>query len=232
MQDSRVEKQRTKTRTASRHLFLSTSAKVPVQSPTVAPGDALLSPSHRESALASPRWQQKAVWGHLGTVLLGGRCQILLTGPNTALLRGTLYIQVQNIQALEERKGRAKAEGERAEEEGKRCSELLINTGTCVWGAPTMQKSWEADGWGGAGSQCENPALASPSSFPTDISLLHSASLRLLPALLPIPCCSADAGLDPTYPQLLPARFQVKGGSSSMRGTPRKGFEFSGHGSS
>lgn len=202
-------------RTASRHLLLSTSAKVPVQSPTVASGDALLSPSHREGALASPRWQQKAVWGRVGTVLLGGRCQILLTGPNRALLRGTLYIQVQNIQALEERKGRAKAEGERAEEEGKRCSELLINIGTCVWGAPTMQKSWEADvGVGGAGSQWENPALVSPSSFPTDINLLHSASLPFLPTLLPIPCCSPAAGLDSTYPQLLPAHLQVKGGAS------------------
>lgn len=88
----------------------------PRAEPSAASGDALLSPSHVRVLEPPPGWQQEA----LGTVLLGDGWQILLTGPDPALLRGTLYIQVQNIQALEERKGRAKAGGERAEEEGEK----------------------------------------------------------------------------------------------------------------
>lgn len=55
-------------------------------------------------------------------------------------------------------------EGEKA---GRRCSKLLKNIGTCVWGAPATpmaggENSREAAGFQGAESQCEISALRLP----------------------------------------------------------------------
>lgn len=50
---------------------------------------------------------------------------------------------------------------EEGEEAGRRCGKILINVGTCVWGAPTMlgEEAPEEDVYWGAQSQRGAPVL-------------------------------------------------------------------------